>query len=225
MSNRIPDLDKLEPVDPNDPSFITRRAFAGLGSLALLGALLPSGLVPNLGPLGGATGEAARLSGRVVSQKKEDLPDGGARTTTVIEINNTPGSGWSGHETVVRTDLRTANGDVVDYETSFSPAAMTMGNKANVGHIHVRMEFTHGHATAEGRQDTMTFSGEIDGKPFKTITRQVIRPSHPLPDFAGLTSEQQLQKALEIVNSGGSLHELPGRMQILDPNLDELKSK
>lgn len=203
---------------------VTRREFAALSGLALLGSLLP-----NVGSLGAQISNSRGMQARLVDQHVERLSDGGTRTTTVIEyespaglanLQGYPSKGYRSRQTCIEVKRPTSTGEVVEYDISFDPPVPTaVGTRGR--RVRMRGEVTHGHVRPDGtRVDTMVVTGSGDtvdvGGP---TTLQLERPDK-LPDsVTKLTPAQRLQRAVDLINQNGGMMphaDLPGGMRVVD---------
>ncbi|HEX7049994.1 MAG TPA: hypothetical protein VF188_07240 [Longimicrobiales bacterium] len=188
---------------------ISRRRFAAYSAMAALGAFWPAGAL-FAGP------RAAK--GTVLSEEKVPLEDGGTRWTTVVKLEDLPGTGASTVQNIVMTQRPTEGGDVIEYDITMTPAVATKDGHARVDRIHARYTFVHGPVKGDVREDTLTMSGTVAGVEFKTKTRKVLRPINGdaiLPQFS---TEQKLQLMLRLAGMrGGEMpHDIPGAIRFLD---------
>jgi hypothetical protein len=194
-------------------SHFTRRDFAAMSGMAALGALLP--MAPDLGKIlyRFTPGVAANL----VSEHNETLHGGGTKKTLVFEFNNLPPTGARSLQTTVFTRRPTSQGDVIEYDISFTPAVATGDGRFQLGNLHGRYEFVHGPVRGDVREDTVTISGVIGGLRYGPVTKKALRPLKSGGEFANMTSEQQLARALDLARQNGGMlpQGLPGMIRFL----------
>lgn len=207
-----------------DGDDVSRREFARLTGVAALGALLPGlGSIKWL-PIAVPSPKA---TARIVSEATETLQDGAVRYTAVVEYEHmippALGSlGWSGRQTNVMTKRLTKQGDVIEHEISYSPPLPTADGKITAEYARVRAEFVHGPIRGNRREDSLTYSIEIGalggatrGEAFKS---RVLRPIDVAKELNRLSSQQQLQLAIDMFNKHGEIDHtsVPGTLRVIE---------
>lgn len=217
MTREHADHNPQEDMPPREGA-LTRREFARVSSLLALSTVFTAPHLPKgLFSLGGT----ARA--KILSEHTEHLPNGGVRTTGVVELENV--GTFSGRMTATHTKQPTPDGDLIEISMATMPRLATYDGNEMTTFV-ARYDFVHGPVNGDYREDAVTISAEFNGKPLGSRQHQMRRPltSHLAQ---GMTSEQQLALGMKLFEQHGGTwpDTLPGAAQITDPTPDMIRAR
>jgi hypothetical protein len=201
------DLDgNATPPDDEKLFQVSRRDFTTMGGAFLFTTWL-AGCIPDNRDLAGAS---PRSAARLLRSSEEALASGGTRKTVVIAWDSLPPHGVSTVSTCVETTYPTVTGDVAEYEISFAPALVMATPGRSASSMRFRYEYTHGPVKDDSRLDTVVMTSDVDGRR-SVRTRKTLRPLSNVTAVTGMSYEQQVKYAVDLLNRyGGIPHNLQG---------------